>query len=398
MTRLLTRIAWVLTLLYALDRGLRLAAVVAFVRRPAPPVPGRWPSATLICPVTRSPNDLRAALSTRARLDYPGAVRCLLVCDAADAETQALCREMMALYPAWAAEILVIEPDGGAIASKVAKLRAALPHADGEVLCFVDDDVSLRPDALRVLAPHALQADAGAAFGVACYTAWDTLAESLMSGFVNSSALLSYLPLVFLAEPFTITGHCFALTRASFDAVGGLDGMAGRFDDDHELARRVRRRGLHNVQTSLIYDVENRLPTLADYHNQIRRWFLMPREAMLPGLGRREQAVLLLSSVGPLLPPLVALLAMAARSRGALLALAANFISFTFAYAVVERAYLRRRMPARRRLLLPFLAYLTPLHVALAALGGDTIQWRGQRLRLERGGRFTVLSDKEPPQ
>jgi len=391
--RFLDRLAWALALLYGLDRLLKLLAVRVFFRRPPPSEPDAWPSVTLICPITRSPNDLRRALGARARLDYPGPQRCLLICDAADASSQAICRELMAAFPTWQAELLLVAADAGAIASKVAKQCAALPRADGDVLCFVDDDVLLRPDALRVLVPYAVGQGVGAAFGLACYTAWGSLAESLMSGFVNTSALLSYVPLAFMVEPFTITGHCFAMPRARFEAVGGLGGLAGRIDDDHELARRVRRHGLRNVQTPLVYDVENRLATLADYHNQLRRWMLIPRQTMLPSLGVRERGAMLIGSGGSLLPPLLALLALAGRRPAALAALGLSVGSFAAAYALIERSYLRRPMPARRWPLLPLLACATPVHVAFAALGDETIHWRGQRLRIERGGRYTVLNE-----
>ncbi len=389
------RLAWALALLYGLDRLLRLLALRRFFRRPPPPAPEPWPSVTLICPITRSPNDLRAALESRAALDYPGPLRCLLVCDERDEQSQAICRALMAARPDWRAELIIVPADAGAVASKVAKQRAALARADGEVLCFVDDDVALRPDALRVLVPHALRPGVGSAFGLARYSAWDTLGESLMSGFVNTSALPGYVPLALMVEPFTITGHCFAMARERFEAVGGLEGMEGRLDDDHELARRVRRRGMRNVQTPLIYDVENRLATLADYHAQMRRWVLFPRLMMLPDMGRRERAALALSGLGNYLPPLSALLALATWRPAALAALGLSLGAFVGAYARVERAYLGRAMPARRRALLPALAVLTPLHVALAALGGETITWRGQRLRVERGGRFTVLGPEE---
>lgn len=444
------RLAWLLALLYALDRLLKLLAVDRFFRRPPPPAPATWPSVTLLCPITRSPNDLRRALEARARLVYPGPLRCLLICDAADAGSQAICRAVMAAHPGWGAELILARATealqhplplarppldvsqrqgappspappvplsrvwergaGGAgeisplplgeglgvralppPASKVAKLAAALPQADGELLCFVDDDILLRPDALRLLAPYALQPGAGAAFGLACYTSWGTLAESLMSGFVNTNALFSYVPLTFLAEPFTITGHCYAITRARFDAVGGLEGMADRIDDDHELARRVARHGLRNVQSPLIYDVENRLAGLADYHAQIRRWMLIPRHTMLPGLGPRARGAMLLTTAGTLLPPLVALLALIGRRPAHLAALGLSFGAFLAAQAHIEQAYLRRPTPPWRRPLLAILAYLTPLHVALAALGGRTIRWRGQRLRFERDGRVTGL-------
>jgi ceramide glucosyltransferase len=390
---LLDRLAWVLALLYGFDRLLKLLAVAVFFRRPPPADPIVWPSVTLICPISRSPNNLSRILQARARLDYPGPQHTLLICDRADTASQAICREVMAECPTWRAELLLVEPDAGAVASKVAKQCAALPRAGGEVLCFVDDDVLLRPDALQVLVPWAVGSGVGAAFGLACYTAWGTLAESLMSGFVNSSALLSYVPLAFIVQPFTITGHCFAMPRERFEAIGGLSGMAGRIDDDHELARRVRRHGLRNVQTPLIYDVENRLSSLADYHGQMRRWMLIPRQAMLPTLGAHDRGAMLACSIGPLLPPLLVLLALT-RRPAALRALGLSAAGFAAAHALIERVYLQRPMPARRWPLLPLLAYVTPIHVALAALGGETVSWRGQRLRVEPGGRYTVLDEE----
>ena len=84
--------------------------------------------------------------------------------------------------------------------------------------------------------------------------------------------------------------------------------MDGRFDDDHELARRIQRYGLDNVQTPVIYDVDNYLSTLDGYTNQMRRWFIIPRQTMAPFLTPYQQFVSLLGSAGNLIPPLLALL------------------------------------------------------------------------------------------
>ncbi|NJN18525.1 MAG: glycosyltransferase [Oscillochloris sp.] len=253
---LIDRTAWVLTVVFALDRLLKLAAIVHFFRRPRPGAPPSWPAITLLCPISRSPNDLRRALRARAELEYPGPLTCLLICDTGDLVSQAVCRELIAANPDWQARLLLTRPDGGVVASKIAKLQVGLEHAAGDLFCFVDDDVTLPANAMQILATYAVQPDVGAAFGLAHYTAWTSLAESLMSGFVNTNALFSYVPISYLVEPFTITGHCFMLRREVFRAVGGLDGMAGRIDDDHELARRLHRHGLRNRQTPLIYAVE----------------------------------------------------------------------------------------------------------------------------------------------
>jgi len=376
---------------YALDRALRLVALERFFRRPAPPLPQNWPAVTLIQPVTRASHDLRRALASRTRLAYAGPQRHLLVCDQADGQSQRMVRELIAAHPNWDAKLLVVAPDAGTVASKIAKLLAALPYADGAVLAFIDDDVSLPPDALTTLVRHLGAPGVGATFGLACYTAWESPWSSLMSLFVNAWALPSYVPLSLLTEPYTITGHCYALRREVFAAAGGFTGMAGRIDDDHELARRVRALGLRCEQTPLIYTVENRLPTARAYHAQLRRWFIIPRQTMLPSLSPKESALSALGSIGNWLPPLVSVLALLRRRRDASLAALICLALFLGLYAYVDRRYLQRVTPWRRWPLLPVTALITPAQIVAASLGDEVIEWRGQRIRVRRGERAEVV-------
>jgi len=149
----LDRLATSLTFVYAFDRLLKLAAVAHFFRRPAPPAPQPWPTLSLVQPITRGTGDLSRVLAARARLVYPGALEHILVCDAADEATRSLCAAWMAAHPQRQSVLVPVESGQAQLASKVRKLQAALPHARGEVLCFVDDDILLRPDALTVLVP-----------------------------------------------------------------------------------------------------------------------------------------------------------------------------------------------------------------------------------------------------
>ncbi len=382
-------ISTALALLYTADRLLKLAAVVDFFARRPPPPPPSWPSVTLIQPITRGAHDLANVLACRAALRYAGPVQHLLVCDQGDAATQARCTAWQIAHPALDVTILLVDSSGG-VATKVAKMQCALPHATGDVLCFVDDDVALRPAALTQLVTSLQPATVGAVFGLACYTNWRNGPSSLMSGFVNANALLSYIPLTYLTEPYTITGHLFALRRRDFAAVGGLDGLheTARIDDDHELARRVRQAGLHCVQTPVVYDVHNDFATYLDYANQMQRWFVIPKQTMVPQLARREQLVSLAGSLGALLLPLLALIALVSRTRRTLVNLAGCTALFAAAYALCERRWLRRSTPLRRWPWVIAAAFLAPLQ-ALAALGaGDTFTWRGVRYRLHRDGRL----------
>lgn len=392
MERFLKVFAWLLAALYALDRLLKLAAVHNFLRRHPPPPPLAWPDVSLLQPITRGASDLPGALACRAALRYTGQCQHILICDAGDAETLAICHAWSAAHPGLDVTIVACPPSSGAaIATKVEKLRSGLPVADGEVLAFVDDDILLRPDALSGLVRGLAQPEAGSVFGLAVYTNWSNAPSALLSAFVNANALLSYLPLTFLAEPFTITGHFYALRREVFAAIGGLEGMEGRFDDDHELARRVQKRGLRNVQTPVLYDVDNRLDTLYDYANQMQRWFVIPKQTMAPFLTRRQGAVSLLGSAGNLLPPLLALLALSRRRSFA--PLLASLTIFAGAYGWCERRYLGRTTPLRWWPLVLLSALISPLQALTGLLGGDTFLWRGRRIRLHKGGRFDGIEE-----
>lgn len=372
-----------LALLFALDRMVKYAAVIRFFRRPPPPPPERWPSLAVLQPITRDASGLAGNLRARLGARYPGAVEHFLICDRADHESRRICAAALAAHPAARATILLADAPGG-VAGKVEKLGLALPLARGEMLWFLDDDVAPRPGAAETLVRHLGDSQAGSAFGLACYVNWDTVWSSAMSSFVNANVLISYIPLACLTEPYTITGHCFMLRRTVFEAIGGLAGMEGRVDDDHELARRVLAAGLRNVQTPLVYDVDNALGSWADYANQMRRWAVFPRATMLPQLGAYDQAVTALGSLGNLLPGLIALGALGgARRAGRDLALALGVAAAVYLHG--ERRYLKWRAPWRRLPVALLSILAAPAQVAGGLLGGGEIVWRGRRLRISPG-------------
>ncbi len=373
--------------LFCLDRLLKLLAVRHFFRRPPPAPPDVWPSVTLLQPITCGVHDLGHNLRSRLQLDYPAPIQHLWICDEADLASQNVCAALQTAQ----AELVLVAPGAGAVASKIEKLQAALPQATGAILAFIDDDVALRPNALRELLPYLDTPQAGAVFGLACHTNWRNLWSSALSAFVNANVLLSYIPLTYLTTPFTITGHCFALRQAVFAAVGGLDGMHGRIDDDHELARRLARHGLRSLQTPMIYTVDNDLATLPAYLAQMQRWFVLPRRLMLPQLSRHDQLVTAVGSLGNLLPSVVLLLAAIARSRRALGGLLALLGVSAALYRHHERRYLGRVASFRQLGIVLAVLLVTPLQILWGLLAGDEIQWRGQRLRIGRNTLVEVL-------
>ena len=387
-------LAYILAALFALDRLLKLLAVVSFFRRPRPASPEQWPTVTLLQPITTGASNLLESLRARAQLEYPAPVQHLLICDAQDRESQAIVAGCLDESPELCAEVILVEPENrtaGGVARKLDKLQAALPRANGAVLCFVDDDVILRPDSLSVLVPYLFAPGVGVAFGLPCFTNWQTVWSSLISMLINAHMLLSFVSLTFLTAPIRINGHVFAFRREVFERVGGFDGMERQIDDEFAIPQRLRTYGLRAVQTPLIYDIDNALASARAYNRQFKRWFVMPRQAMMPSLTLQQKLIAGIVSFTLPLPSLVALLALWTRRRSALLALAGSLGVFAAVYALCERRYLQRSMPLRRWLLLPVVAVWTPLHILWAMLHGNEVEWRGQRLLLRRDGTAEVV-------
>lgn len=393
--RFLDRFAYGLFALFALDRLLKHWAIRHFFFRPQPQPLTFWPKVTLLQPITRGASNLAVSLRARAKLDYPALVEHLLICDAGDTHSQAIISAHLAKFPALQAELILVSPgDGrvGGVATKIRKLQEALPRATGEVICFVDDDVAPRTDTLRILVPHLYQPGVGAAFGLPCYTNWRNPWSSLMSGFVNANMLLNFVALTYLSDPFRITGHFVAFRRQSLIDAGGLTGLEDFIDDDFELARRLRARQQRSVQTPLIYDIDNELPSFQAYERQLKRWFVLPRQAMLPSLTTWERIVASVTTGTLVFPSALLLLALLTRRRAAFSALLASLVIFGASYLLCERTYLKGHIPPRRWPLLVAVALLTPLDVTRHLLSNNEIEWRGQFLRVQRGGRVEVKS------
>lgn len=153
----------------------------------------------------------------------------------------------------------------------------------------------------------------------------------------------------------------------------------------------MRAHGLRIVQTALLYDVTNLLDSFSAYRAQMRRWFIFPRQAMLPYLRSRERALLSLGSVGGIIPALLLLLALLTRHRRALTAYLLALVLATVVQLRLERVYLGSVTPPRRWMLLPLVATVTPAHILALLFARPIVEWRGQRLYIHDGGTFTVL-------
>lgn len=389
---MLDRLAIGLSLLSIADRAVKLGLVAHFFSRRRPVEPVSWPSVTILQPVTRGVAALRANLEARARLDYPGRVQHVIVCDAVDASSQAICRQMATAHPELDVRIVRAEGCAGAAASpapKLVKLQAGFPYATNDVLCLMDDDVAPRRDGLRRLVTYLMAPGIGASFGLACYTSWENLWSSLLSAYVNAYTLENFVTWAYLSGPPRVVGQMACYWRRPFAAVGAFDGLEGYLDDDFVLAQRLGEAGLRPLQTPVVYDVNDPAESWRCYAAKFKRWIVLPRHAMEPFLTPRQRMAAFLATPATILvPSALGAVALAARRRVPTCALAAAIGAFGAAQGVSAARFFQRRIPRRRWPLLVYTVLVTPLHAALTLFAGNEIEWRGQRMRVYRDGHF----------
>src|SRR5260370_36617783 len=138
---------------------------------------------------------------------------------------------------------------------KMVKLLEGARLALGDVLCVLDDDTQLPDNGLEQCLPYLDEPGVGLAFGLPYYINFSNLWSSLVSYFVDSHSLLTYIPYTTLTQPFTIHGMFYAIRRDTLEAIGGFDGLQSALADDFAVAQRLREHGYRLAQTPLLHGI-----------------------------------------------------------------------------------------------------------------------------------------------
>ncbi|HEY1013938.1 MAG TPA: glycosyltransferase [Herpetosiphonaceae bacterium] len=362
-----------------------------FFRRPIPPQRREPALVSVLQPILSGDPTLRACLA--ANLAAPTRYRREFVwlIDQGDDEAAAICAELSAAYPAEAVQIIALPPPGPRDNPKTVKLWSGLRHAGGDVICVLDDDTMLPPAGLEQCLPFLDQPGVGLAFGLPYYRCFANVWSALVSLFVNSQSLLTYVPYTALTEPFTINGMFYAMRREVLDKVGGFGGLEAILADDFAVARRFRAAGYRLAQTPLRHGISTYVHGPGHYLSLLQRWFIFPRESLMRHLSARELAVLYGLGLAPALFPLAAAALLVRPSRGR-----AAYAALYFGYGAwlarqIDRDYLGQATPRGLRWAAPLIEIIFPVQLLGALCSPQRINWRGHVMRVERGGTFEFV-------
>lgn len=358
--------------------ALATAAGLLFSRRSWKPVqiPNPAPGVALIKPLHGWDEELAANLRSFMELDYPNPEYVFGI-SGDDDPARAAVDEMRRGFPD--ARIAQTVGDEPASNRKVGKLMRMLrrPPAS-EILVMSDADVRVDRDYLERLVAE-LDEDEQVGMVTCVYKGAapaGSLGARLEASFINTdftpTAILSY-----YLEPMR---HAFASTvairQATLAAVGGMDSVKNAYGDDFALARRVAAAGYRIVLSSSIVTMVTEKMAFGDFWSHQMRWAkvdrkIRPVSQMRMLINGPFWAVLLLLVSGGGWPWLaLALATLAARA------------SMT---AITLRKVLR--LPAKLAdVFLSLPKDILMQVIWFRSLAGDTVEWRGRKLRLGSSG------------
>ena len=341
------------------------------------------PGITLLKPLKGADATSRDSLQSWFRQDYAGPVQILFaVADAADPAVPVV-RQLLAEYPGVNAQLVVCAPLLGANA-KVAKLAQLEPLAQHGLLLVSDADVRVPPDFLANVVQPLAEPKNGLvccfyrlANPVTAAMRWEAVAinADFWSQVLQSATLK---PLDFAL------GAVMLARRDAVAEFGGFAALADCLADDYQLGHRIAARG-HRIALC---------PVVVECWDAPAGWLAVWKHQL-----RWARTIRVCQPV----PYFFSVLANGSIWAVAHLAVAAMKPSLCLALAVVAGLLLRiglaqdlqRRFTPDRRLVSP--AWLVPVKdvlnfgIWLGAFAGNTIEWRGRRMRLRPDGTLVEI-------
>ena len=365
---------WVVTGLAvcgAIYAGLATWATWRFLKRPAG-TPASQTSIAVLKPLHGDEPELYENLASFCAQTYAGPVRLILGVQDPSDPALAVAERLRRDHPD--RDIAVVsDPTVHGTNRKLGNLINMAGAAQGEIIVISDSDVRLPPDGLGQIVA-ALESP-GIGLVYCLYRGRPTV--SLWSKLAAMDVNTRFAPSVVVGEVLgahPCLGPTMALRTETLKAIGGLEHLADFLADDFELGRAVRAMGLGIACPSMLIDHVFPERGAREMLAHELRWARTIRLVQPAGY---------LGSVIVHFTPLALVGAALTGFSGWSVAVLAALVLFRQAQAYV----VSRLLAADRRLLwlLP-LRDLLSFGVFVTAIFGDRVEWRGNRLRVQRDG------------
>jgi len=294
-------------------------------------------------------------------------------------EDDAAARELASRWQSERVEVLFAPPPPQGRNPKVFKLALGLPRVPGPLVAVLDDDTVLPPGAL---ARARLALDRGdLVTGLPYYRPEGSFWSRMVAAFVNSNALVTYLPILSFRGPVTINGMFYLTRKETLERLGGFAAIEERLCDDYELAQLYLRAGLRIVQTAVVHPISTTVRGMADYFRILRRWMVFANRLFRDAIDLPMIVLVVL----PALMPLLLVVLAAFSGWPALTAVLAGLLLKSIAMAALRRRTIGSRETVSGILYEMLADLLQPMHAATALFRPGRIRWRSRSIVVEDG-------------
>jgi ceramide glucosyltransferase len=357
-----------------------LVRTLSFLPRPIQTA-GDAPTVSIFKPVRGTNERLYDNLKSYCLQDYPRFQVIFGVCEPSDPALPVI-RRLVAEFPDLDIKIS-IGSDDSACNPKVATLLPMVAFADFDIWVVADSDTRANRELLTAIVHDFAAQDVGA---VTClYTA--DARKRIVPRFGAMAINEWFLPSVLVAETIGPLKFCFgatmAIRRKVLDEIGGFQVLADNLADDYMLGQLVHRSGYRVALARALVETEVPDQTLTSLLSLELRW------------ARTIRAVQPAGYLGSFLTysiPL-SLIAVALTSASALsLILLCLVLVLRFGIHFAVRRFVGAHDPA--------VLWLIPLRdcfgffIWVAGFARRTVVWRGERYRVENGGRMKLLGKR----
>ncbi len=368
-------LGWLLAALALCGSVYTLLAAV-FAGRYAPksePAASTPPAVTVLKPLHGAEPHLEDNLTTFFTQIYPAPFQLVFGIQDANDPAIKVVEMLRARYPGVDAALVVDERRHGSNAkvSNLINMQTAARHG---VLILSDSDIAVPADYLGRVAAALQPKEVGA---VTClYTGW--AGGGLGSRLCAMGIDYQFLPNAVtgiglgLAEP--CFGSTIALKHGVLEEIGGLQAFAGFLADDYEIGRAVRAKGYHIAIPRLVVRHACNEKNIADCLAHELRW------------ARTIRVVALAGHAGSIVTNAIPLALLGTILSGFTLFAVISLVTSLAARAVLKwRIDLCFKCNGGPLWLLPVRDMLS-FGVFLVSLFGGSVEWQGNRLRVERDG------------
>ena len=337
------------------------------------------PAITLLKPLKSCDATTAESLQSWFHQNYPGQIQILFgVADAGDPVCQ-IARELIEKNPGRDAQLVICAESLGAN-GKVSTLIQLERLAKHPLILVSDADVRVPPDFLANLAAPLSDSKTGL---VNCFYRLANPATAAMrceAIAINADFWSQVLQSASLKPLDFALGAVMLTRRELLEEIGGFSALADCLADDYQLGHRIAQKGHHIALCPVVVECWDAPMNWRDVWKHQLRWARTIRVC---------QPVPYFFSIlsNATLWPLLWLLASPALSKTLYAPLAA--LALLLMRILIAQNLQRRFMPSRDSLAPPWLVPVKDLLQAAVWLGaflGNTVEWRGQKMRLRRDG------------